>query len=283
MLAMSNKQGIVEASVPGLADFARVSVDECRAAIAKLEAPDPDSRTKVLDGRRIVPVDGGWELVNHAKYREKMNKEERTQYLAIAQRRHRAKADLSTNVNTSQQKSSLSTHAEASPYPSPIAPPSGERVEVPEKSKAIRPRKVHFDALCEVCGLNPSGLTNGEAGRIGKALQGITSAIKLLNPEADDQTIADEIRKRASNYRRNMPSVMLTATALEANWGASQSINQNNGRPPITTHGMSEIDVLRQELNQLNAIRIHVRTPEQQAMIEQKTEQLKALKEKAKG
>ena len=36
MLAMADKNGIVEGSVPGLADFARVSVTGTRAAIEKL-------------------------------------------------------------------------------------------------------------------------------------------------------------------------------------------------------------------------------------------------------
>ncbi len=107
MLAMADKNGVAEGSVPGLADFARVSVDDCRAALAKLAAPDPDSRTPEFDGRRIMSVDGGWKLLNHAKYRAKLNADERREYLRNKQAEHRER------VNTRQQMSTPSTQTEA--------------------------------------------------------------------------------------------------------------------------------------------------------------------------
>lgn len=113
MLAISNKNGIVEASVPGLADLSRVTVEETRAAISKLESPDPDSRSKEAGGRRIKPVDGGWQLVNHAKYRAKLNADERRQYLTQKKRDERAKDTVSTNVNNCRAPSTVSTHTEA--------------------------------------------------------------------------------------------------------------------------------------------------------------------------
>ena len=91
MLAMADKNGIVEGSVPGLADFARVSVTGTRAAIEKLSAPDLDSRSPEYEGRRIVPIEGGWRLVNHAKYRAKMGADERREYLRLKQAERRAK------------------------------------------------------------------------------------------------------------------------------------------------------------------------------------------------
>lgn len=112
MLAISNKDGIVEASVPGLADLSRVTVEECRAAVAKLESPDPDSRTKAEEGRRILPIDGGWRLVNHAKYRAKMGESERREYLRLKQQEHRARKGVSTGVNKCKQTSTKSTHTD---------------------------------------------------------------------------------------------------------------------------------------------------------------------------
>ncbi len=76
MLAMADKFGQVEASVPGLADAARVSIGEVEAALAAFMAPDAYSRTKAFEGRRVAEVDGGWVLLNHAKYREKMSADE---------------------------------------------------------------------------------------------------------------------------------------------------------------------------------------------------------------
>jgi len=73
MMAMADKNGEVEASMPGLADAARVSLDECSAALGILAAPDIHSRSREHEGRRIRAIDGGWELLNHRKYRDKMS------------------------------------------------------------------------------------------------------------------------------------------------------------------------------------------------------------------
>lgn len=75
MLAMADKHGLVFGSVPGLAYKARVDLEDCRKALETLMSPDEDSRTKEHEGRRIAEVDGGWELLNHAKYREIQNVE----------------------------------------------------------------------------------------------------------------------------------------------------------------------------------------------------------------
>lgn len=91
LLALADQNGVVESSIPGLAVVARVSVDECRASIAVLLSPDPDSRTKDHDGRRIQEIDGGWLILNHAKYREKLSKEERREYKRQWDRTHRVR------------------------------------------------------------------------------------------------------------------------------------------------------------------------------------------------
>jgi len=102
MLAMADKDGRVEASVPGLADAARVPLAGCQTALASLQAPDPFSRTVDSEGRRIEVMDGGWRLLNHAKYRAKLGAEERRDYNALKKREQRAR-EKSTTVNDSQQ------------------------------------------------------------------------------------------------------------------------------------------------------------------------------------
>ena len=92
LLAMADKDGIAEASVPGLADFARIPVEATRDALARLSSPDVDSRSQEYEGRRIEAVDGGWRLLNHAKYRAKMNVDERREYNRLKQAQHRVKA-----------------------------------------------------------------------------------------------------------------------------------------------------------------------------------------------
>jgi hypothetical protein len=71
MLALAEANGIVEGSPKGLAHQARVSVKECLTALEILKSPDPYSRSKNDEGRRIEEVDGGWRIVNHRAYRLK--------------------------------------------------------------------------------------------------------------------------------------------------------------------------------------------------------------------
>ena len=89
LLAMADKDGIAEASVGGLTDFARLSVEQTKKALIELSSPDEDSRTKEFEGRRIESVEGGWKILNHAKYREKMSADERRHYKASKQREYR--------------------------------------------------------------------------------------------------------------------------------------------------------------------------------------------------
>jgi len=69
MLAMADRKGRVWASVPGLADRARISLPDCVAALNRFMSPDEWSRTKDNDGIRIAEIDGGWVLLNYDKYR----------------------------------------------------------------------------------------------------------------------------------------------------------------------------------------------------------------------
>jgi len=92
MLAMADKNGIVEASVPGLANIANVTVDECDRAIQSFLAPDKWSRTPDHEGRRIEAVYGGWRLLNHGLYRAKADSEDRAEYKREWDRKNRKKA-----------------------------------------------------------------------------------------------------------------------------------------------------------------------------------------------
>lgn len=96
MLARKNRHGEVEASIPGLAGLALVTVEQCEDALARFKAPDKYSRTQTYDGRRIEDIPGGWYVLNHEKYKPKDGLSERKAQDAERQRRHRerVKADL---------------------------------------------------------------------------------------------------------------------------------------------------------------------------------------------
>ena len=77
LLAMADAQGCIWASIPGLANRARVPVEDCRTALDTFLTPDRDSRTPDNEGRRIEIIDGGWRLLNYTRFREMKNEEAR--------------------------------------------------------------------------------------------------------------------------------------------------------------------------------------------------------------
>ena len=100
LLAMADKRGIAEGSIPGIADLARVSIEDCERALARLQQPDRFSRSTENEGRRIAPTDGGFQILNHAKYRDRMSVEERREYRQKWMAERRAAGFCEHGVNT---------------------------------------------------------------------------------------------------------------------------------------------------------------------------------------
>lgn len=99
MLAMSDQNGYVGASVPGLAARARVSIESCLEALESFLSPDKWSRTPDFEGRRIAVHEGGWILLNHEKYRAVLDKEARKERARIAMAELRSKRKNVSNVS----------------------------------------------------------------------------------------------------------------------------------------------------------------------------------------
>lgn len=131
MLAMTDRNGLVFGSVPGLAHRARVSVEECRAALRTLLEPDPESRTPDHGGRRIEVIDGGWRLLNHAKYRAIQSDEAVRSSKREHMRRKREEWKSTSTVDIGRQ----------SPSASGSASESASGVPDPEAGKVRKPRK----------------------------------------------------------------------------------------------------------------------------------------------
>ena len=90
LLVLKDRNHHVRVSIPGLANIARVSVEECRKSIEKFKAPDPDSTSREHEGRRIEELpEGGWFVLNGEKYRKMLNQDERREYQRQKQREYR--------------------------------------------------------------------------------------------------------------------------------------------------------------------------------------------------
>jgi hypothetical protein len=95
LLAHTGKDGTVDKHFRAIADETGLTLDEVKAAIAVLEAADPESRSQDEEGARIVRMDEhrawGWRVVNHAKYRAIRSEEDRAEQNRLAQQRFREK------------------------------------------------------------------------------------------------------------------------------------------------------------------------------------------------
>jgi hypothetical protein len=70
MMAMKDKDGVVNSSFLGLVDRSKLTKEECEQALGVLMSPDPDDTSGVDNGIRVKEVPGrGWFLVNHERYR----------------------------------------------------------------------------------------------------------------------------------------------------------------------------------------------------------------------
>lgn len=106
LLAMADRHGEVQAAVPGLAHRARVTLEETKAALSAFLSPDEYSRTPDQEGRRIEPIDGGWRLVNHEKYRRLMADEDRKAKAAERQHRYAEKRQQPSATVSNRQAAS---------------------------------------------------------------------------------------------------------------------------------------------------------------------------------
>ena len=100
MLAMADRHGQVMSSIPGLADSAKVTLEQCLDALEIFKSPDEYSRTKDYEGRRIIDIDGGWLILNYDKFRARKDDEEQRQRTKERVRRYRERQKEATGVVT---------------------------------------------------------------------------------------------------------------------------------------------------------------------------------------
>lgn len=203
MLAMANRDGVIEASIPGLAKRAGVSRKQAEESIDVFLAPDPDSRTSDHEGRRIEKVDGGWVLLNHEKYREKESPDEQRAKAAARQQRKRdkEKAKKSESVAESHAPSRDVTPSHAGSREVTPSEADAESEADPFQRETARepgpstPSRVHLDEFarrtyvraCEKRRITPSREHKNFAADVWRELHRFghdTSAITKEDPQA---------------------------------------------------------------------------------------------------
>lgn len=134
MLALADRDGVVHCTIPGLADRARITLAECEDALERFQQPDKYSWSKEAEGRRITVVEGGWFLINHAKYRAMMSADEQREKTRLRVQRFRQKnksLQTVTDVTGNQSNDIADTKAKAEEQ----APPSFSDLKPSEAAK----------------------------------------------------------------------------------------------------------------------------------------------------
>ena len=142
MLALADQNGEVQSSIPGLARLAGVAIADVEAALEKFLSPDAYSRTPDNDGRRIAKIEGGWELLNHAKYRRMASLADQRDSNAKRQQRHRDRnapvthSNASVTVETDIADAEAKADAEVIPHTKKKA--AGAVLPFPENWSTVR-------------------------------------------------------------------------------------------------------------------------------------------------
>lgn len=93
LIVLSDADGIVDMTQYALHGRTGIPLDIIEEGIKHLSEPDPNSRSKTEDGRRIVLIDPnrpwGWKLVNHQHYKELRTAEDRREYMQQYMRDYR--------------------------------------------------------------------------------------------------------------------------------------------------------------------------------------------------
>ena len=116
LLVMSDSDGVVDKTPEAISRIANVPLEYVKAGLQALSQPDPKSRTKDHDGRRIqlidVERDWGWRIVNFQKYREIRDEEARRIANRSYKRDQRSRARMSASSPDSQPSQPQSSHTE---------------------------------------------------------------------------------------------------------------------------------------------------------------------------
>jgi len=152
MLAMADANGVVAASIDGLARRAVVTIDEAEDALRVFLGPDRYSRDGTT-GERIEVIPGGWFILNHRAHRDRQTDQQAE--VAARVRRHRERKKLAANAVTpcndvtpcnalSLSEAEAEAEAEAEEEEKTENPPT------PRRGKRTRPKAAEPPPIPEV-------------------------------------------------------------------------------------------------------------------------------------
>lgn len=93
LIVLADDQGVVDSTPESIARTTNIPLKIIQKGLAKLEQPDPKSRSSACEGRRIVRLDEhrewGWMIVNYQRYRDMASRSDRAKATTERVRRWR--------------------------------------------------------------------------------------------------------------------------------------------------------------------------------------------------
>ncbi len=116
LLVLSDAEGAVDMTYDAISRITNVPIEIVRRCIDQLCQPDPESRSPLHEGKRLVPIDShrnwGWIIVNYEHYRKIRDEEARKAYFRDYQRERRSVKDKSlTKGDKVEPSSSTSSYS----------------------------------------------------------------------------------------------------------------------------------------------------------------------------
>lgn len=105
-LSLKDENGLVSGVRSSLQRICNVTIEQYDDAVNVLSSPDPESKTKDFDGRRISKCDEGWIILNHEKYR--LHDDVQREKTRERVRKHREKISNVTQCNVTNTLPSVS-------------------------------------------------------------------------------------------------------------------------------------------------------------------------------
>lgn len=141
MLSQADANGVVRTAAPALALVCMKTVGRIREILALLESPDPDSRSGNDDGRRLRKVEGGWQIINYAAYRERRSEEATRERKREWDREHRGSRPNARyrQSDSSPTQSDAPPTAPDSPRRNPTNPTQAEADTEAQEQKQKQP------------------------------------------------------------------------------------------------------------------------------------------------
>ena len=216
MLAKKQRNHTVQAAIPGLARAAGITVEQCEEGLEHLMAPDPYSRTKDHEGRRIKECDGGWFVLNGEKYREKMNEDERREYkrIWIANKRAKDKEEHVDTVDESRQQMTSVTHTDTD---------TDTKADTSNKTLAL---------FNEFWSVYPKKKSKAAAEKAWRKLDDATKQTILKHMES---RVTDEEWLKEGGKFIPYPATFLNAQGWEDEWQKSTAVHSDKTRRTIAT------------------------------------------------